>query len=325
MAQADQKGKVIVVCHRCQLQAFKFGKQNGFQRFRCRMCGKTFSDIPERPLGELRVEPAKAHQVISLLVEGVGIRAVERLTQLNRRTVLGILATAGEKCARLLDTKVTGIIADHIELDELYAFVGCKQENTEADDTRRGDFYTFLSIDPRSKLIVNWQTDKRTREAAVSFLSNLKHRVSNRFQLSTDGWQIYSSPAGAVKEVFGQSVDYATEIKYFGTPTPNQIRRGRKELIGIRKHRSIGRPNLDTTTTAHVERTNLSVRLFNRRFTRLTLGYSKKLENLRFSVALFVAHFNFCRVHSAHKQTPAMTANLTDHPWTVSELMETTL
>lgn len=152
MAQAAPKGKVIVVCHRCQLQAFKFGKQNGFQRFRCRTCGKTFSDIPEKPLGELRVEPAKAHQVINLLCEGVGIR----------------------------------------------------------------------------------------------------------------------------------------------------------------KHRAIGQPNL-------------SVRLFNRRFTRLTLGYSKKVENLRFAVALFVAHFNFCRIHSAHKQTPAMAANLTDHTWTVSELMKTTL
>jgi transposase-like protein/IS1 family transposase len=311
-----------VTCHRCQTQAFKFGIQNGFQRYRCKTCKRTFSDIPSRPLDTLRVEPAKAYQVIHMLVEGVGIRAIERLTGLNRRTVLAILATAGDKCARLMDSKVRNVKAEHVQVDELYAFVNCKQMNTTEDDELRGDFYTFLSVAQDSKLVINWRTSKRTAHDACRFLHDLKRRVPERFQLTTDAWSNYCGMAGAVRGVFGQRIDYGTETKYFGTlPLPFGKFTTRK-VIGIRRHKLIGDPDRKHMTTSHVERTNLSVRLFTRRFTRLTLGYSKKVENLRHSVALFVAHFNFCRVHSAHGKTPAQAAGLTDRTWTVADLME---
>ena len=137
-----------------------------------------------------------------------------------------------------------------------------------------------------------------------------------RFQLTTDGWQIYSGYEGAVRAVFGEEIDYATETKYFAVPQQYIPR----QLVGIRRKRKIGEPDMKEATTCHCERTNLSVRLFNRRFTRLTLGYSKKLENLRHAVALFVWHFDFCRVHSAHKQTPAQAAKLTNHVWKIEEL-----
>jgi IS1 family transposase len=163
---------------------------------------------------------------------------------------------------------------------------------------------------------VNWFVGKRTRENAEQFMLDLKSRMAGRFQLVTDNWRIYSDMNGSVRCVFGQEVDYATETKYFAKPDTFLPRR----LIGLRRHRKIGNPDMKLATTAHAERTNLSVRQFTRRFTRCTLGFSKKLENHKLAVALFVAHFNFCRVHSAHGQTPAQAAGLTDRPWTVEEL-----
>jgi IS1 family transposase len=146
----------------------------------------------------------------------------------------------------------------------------------------------------------------------------LKGRLANRAQLTTDNWKIYSGTEGQVSRVFGQGVDYATETKYFAKPAPFLPRR----LTGIRRHCCIGNPDMNLATTAHAERTNLTVRLFTRRFTRCTLGYSKKLANLKHAVALFAWHFNFCRVHSAHGQTPAQAAGLTDHVWTIEELLK---
>jgi IS1 family transposase len=148
----------------------------------------------------------------------------------------------------------------------------------------------------------------------------LKGRLANRIQLTTDNWKIYSGGAGQVSRVFGGEVDYATEMKFFAKPQPFLPRR----VIGIRRRARIGSPVMENATTAHAERTNLSVRLFNRRFTRCTLGYSKKLDNLKYAVALFIWHFNFCRNHSAHGQTPAQAASLTDHQWTIEEMLAAT-
>lgn len=314
-----------MVCHRCQTLAVKFGTNSqGHQRFICRQCGKTFSDIPTRPLDNLRVDPEKAFQVIGLLAEGVGIRACERLTGLNRRTVLGILETAGEKCARLLDSKVRGVNAEQVQVDELWAFVFCKQQNTPLFAEARGDQYTFLAVDRTSKLIISHLVGKRTLQNSVAFMRDLKSRVSNRFQLSSDGFAGYigrDDNSGAVPLVFGSDIDYGTEIKLYGAEVEGQRKYSPPVCIGARRTPRIGNPNRRMICTSHAERTNLSVRLFNRRFTRLTLGYSKKLTNHKHAVALMVAHFNFCRKHSAHGQTPAIAAGLTDHAWTVAELL----
>jgi IS1 family transposase len=290
------------------------------QRYACDRCGKSFSE--SQPLDGLRVDFKQAAKVVHLLCESMGIRAIERFTGLNRRTVLGILETAGENCARLLDAKIRDVKAEYVQADELTSFVRTKQENTALDDLEHGQFFTFLSVDLFSKLIINWRTDKRTREAAEAFMFDLKARVPNRFQLSTDGWQVYRKYTGVVRQVFGNEIDYATEQKIFGTVNPTGLA-GRFPLVltGIKKHRCIGNPNMKLITTSHCERTNLSVRTFTRRFTRCTIGYSKKLENLRHAVALFIAHFNFCRVHSALGMTPAQAAGLTDHQWTIEEML----
>ena len=315
-------------CRCCNGKAKKNGRFQNVnrivQRYRCLRCGTTFSDV--QPLDGLRVDFKQACQVVHLLCEGMGIRAVERFTGLHRDTVLSILETAGEKCARLLDEKVRNVKSEYVESDELTCFVRTKQQNTDENDLEHGQFFTFLSVDMFSKLIINWKTDKRTMESCNAFMSDLRARLLNRIQLSTDALLLYRGHRGAVQHAFGNDIDYATEKKIFNT-TMHKFKPATftpLKLIGIKKHRWIGNPHMELATTCHCERTNLSVRLFTRRFTRCTLGYSKKLENLRHAMAIFIAHFNFCRIHSAVDKTPAQAANLTDHAWTIEEmLMET--
>jgi IS1 family transposase len=271
-----------------------------------------------------KVNPVK---VIALLCEGTGIRACERLTGLNRRTVLAILATAGEKCARLLDDKIRNIQVEQVQADELACFVKTKDYNTLPNDDQHGAFYTYLAVDRASKLIINWHTSKRTRQSTEPFLLDLHGRVKAGFQLSTDGYKSYCGHNGAVKQVFGNTINYGTEIKRY-LADKNRLANlyiphhfFTKRVLSVSKKKRIGNPDLDTVTTCHCERTNLSVRIFTRRFTRCTLGYSKKLENLKHAIALFVAHFNFCRVHSAHNQTPAQAAGITDKVFSIKDLL----
>jgi IS1 family transposase len=295
----------------------RFGVRNGIQRFQCKICKVTRSDSPPKLLGEMRVPFEKAVQVVSLLCESTGIRACERLTGLNRRTVLAILRMAGLKAARYTNGKARNIKAEIVQADEIHCIVGCRQQNAYEHETSRGAQFMFLSVDRHSKLIINTLVGKRTRDNAERFMGMLKRRVVGQFQLVTDNWKSYSGGDGAVRSTFGNDVDYATETKVFGRYEDYLPR----TVIAIRRKRRIGNPDMDEATTCHVERTNLSVRTFTRRFTRCTLGYSKKLENLRFAVWLFVWHFNFCRKHSAHGMTPAMAAGLTDRPMTIAELL----
>lgn len=270
----------------------------------------------------MRIDFTKAAQVVHLLCEGVGIRAIERLTQLNRRTVLNILETAGQKCASLLDSKIRGIKTEQVQVDELWAFVGCKQHNSKRSPDE-GDQYTFLAIDRASKLIISHLVGKRIKFSANDFMLDLSQRIEGRFQLSSDAFPCYTGRNGAVYRAFGEEIDYGTEIKiYHNSREQKEYRRySPPEMMATHRTSRIGEPDRKFINISHAERTNLSVRLFNRRQTRLTLGYSKKLANHKHAAAIFVAHFNFCRKHSAHGQSPAQAAGLTDHAWTISELV----
>jgi len=254
-----------------------------------------------------------------MLCEGVGIRAIGRLTGLDKKTVLRILESAGEQCARLLDAKIRNVKASWIQVDEIHSFVLAK----EMKDAEHGEFFTYLSVDMSSKLIVNSLVGKRNLENTDAFLNDLKSRVGGRFQLTTDAYPGYwQGCGGAVGRVFGNSIDYATEKKIFSSRAYLAVPTYQPPyVIAIKRMQRIGRPEMKLATTCHAERMNLSVRLFNRRFTRKTLGFSKKLENLRHAVSIFVAHFNFVRKHSAHGRTPAQAANITDHAWTIEEML----
>ena len=291
------------------------------QRYQCLRCGKTFSD--KQPLDGLRVDFNQACQVVNLLCEGVGIRAAGRLTGLDKKTVLRILVSAGAKMESFLDEKIQNVKAANIQIDEIYSFVGCKPQTLQdRTDEERGEFFTYLSVDRDSKLIINWRTSKRNKENTLGFLRDLRRRVPERCQLTSDAFAGYCRGNAAVQQVFGNDVDYATETKVFGR-TNQQVSRyfNPMVVVAIKRKARIGSPDLSTATTCHAERTNLSVRTFTRRFTRCTLGFSKKLENMRFAVAMFICHFNFCRKHSAHSQTPAQAAGLTDHVWTIEEIL----
>jgi hypothetical protein len=300
----------------------KFGVRNGFQRYQCRVCKRTRSDIPENPLVNLRVPMEKAVQVVTLLCEGMGIRAIERFTQLNRRTVLGILEVAGQKAMALLDHQIRDVEVESVQCDELFSFVFCKEAKNKFKQPEIGTQYTYIAIDRKSKLILSHFIGKlRNRENSESFMADLRRRIKGRCQLTTDGMYGY---LGAVYDTFGANVDFAQQAKTY-SDNLNAFRDERRYSVPkgcttVKTTVHIGKPKRELISTSHVERTNLSVRLFQRRFTRLTLGYSKKLENLKHSVALFIAHFNFCRVHGAHKMTPAMSAELTNHVWTIEEL-----
>lgn len=293
------------------------------QRYRCTRCGKTFSE--EQPLEGVRIEQSKAAQIVHLLCEGVGVRAGSRLANVDQSTVLNVLAAAGEHCARLLDSKIVNVNAEQVAIDELWSFVYCKQANAEPF-TEHGDQYIFLAIDKRSKLILSHLVGKRTNEICYWFMRDLQLRIPNRFQLSSDSWGGYTGKGnqlGAVEKVFGEDgIDYGTERKMYGQNLAVQRAYSPPVLLGITRRARLGCPDRSEINTSHAERLNLSARIFNRRFTRLTIGYSKTISNHRHALALFVAHYNFCRVHSAIKQTPAQAAGLTDHAWSIGELLE---
>jgi IS1 family transposase len=263
----------------------------------------------------------KAVQIVHMLVEGCGIRATARLSQVHRDTVLAVLEVVGRKCKRLMDARVRNHPFEFVQVDELFAFVWCKEKQNTAHNRNRGDQYTFLGVDAKSKFIINAVVGKRDAVTAQEYIHDLSLRVKAPFQLTTDGFGAYRSE---VYFTFQDEIHFAQLIKEYACPDEYLLAERRyspPQCIGTTTKIRCGNPAPDQISTSYVERTNLTVRLFNRRFTRLTLGYSKKLANLKHSVALLIAHFNFCRVHSAHKLTPAVAAGLTDHVWTIAELL----
>lgn len=313
-----------MTCYCCTGEAKRFGsyqnKRQIVQRFRCLQCGKTFSE--RQPLDGLRLDKSKVIQIIKLLCEGVGVRATGRLVGCDPHTVLAVLAVVGGKCANLLDVKLRKLSTSSIQLDELWARVGLKQSNTTPEDRERGDFYTFLAIEARTKLIISHYTGKRDYQSTDCFAADLASRIVGRVQITTDGWAAYPD---TIRNYLLYRLDYAVMQKLYGpeTPAPDSARRySPSPFRGVKIHVNAGAPRGDRICTSHVERVNLTVRTFNRRFTRLCLGFSRRLENHRHAVALFVAAYNFCKVHATLGTTPAHGQKITDRPWTVEELIE---
>ena len=279
--------------------------------------------MPERPLDSLRVPLDTAVNIVNMLAEGVGVRAAARLANVHPDTVLAILEVVGAKCAYFLDKTVRDWPFQFVQVDELFCFVRCKEAQNTEERRDIGTQYVFLGVDADSKFIINYTIGKRDAVTCQQYMQDLKQRVRGAFQLSTDGLEYYRPE---VYYTFLNQLHFAQVIKQYANPKEEEINPERRyspsQCISIRRRRVCGNPAPDQISTSYVERTNLSVRLFNRRFTRLTLGFSKKLANLKYSVALLVAHFNFCRRHSAHGKTPAQAAGFTDHAWTIRELLE---
>ena len=291
------------------------------RRFRCVRCGKTFSE--PQPLDGLRIEAHKVNEVVRLFCEGVGIRAAGRLTGLEKKTVLSILETVGQKCANFHDATVRNVKTANVETDELYSFVYCRQDQNQTKDPERGEQFTFLSFCRDSKLVIAYFSGKRSWQNTHAHILDLKNRLAGRVQLTTDNYKGYRGKQGAIYQAFGNDgVDYGMLSKVYAKSSLPEKRFSPPVCIMAKKMPIFGQPEKDLICTSHVERQNLNVRLFNRRFVRCGLGYSKKLENLRHSVALFVCYWNFCWKHTTTKQTPAQASGLTDHTWTAQELIE---
>lgn len=253
----------------------------------------------------MRLEKSKIALAIKLLCESSGIRQTSRIVGIHQDTVLKILKVSGTIAKQFMQDKAKNLKCDVVAADEVHSYVHTREITMREKTFGKGTHFTFFAVDQKSKFIINTVTDERTSTSAESFLTTLKNRVAGRFQLNTDAWTGYSGRAGrtnTIKRVFGQEIDHVTEEKTFYKLGQFTSRRLAKT---IRKRR-IGAPDLDKASTSVVERTNLNLRHFTRRFARCSLAFSKKLINHRLAVDLFVWHSNFARKHLTVKTTPAL-------------------
>lgn len=271
-----------------------------------------------------RLSTDKRTAVIAALVEGTSINATCRITGVAKHTVLKLLKDLGCAAASYHDSHVRNLRVRRLQCDEIWAFVGAKMKNTSAEKIEQGwgDVWTWTAIDADTKLIVSYTLGQRGAATAHEFMQDVASRISSRIQLTTDGHRVY---AEAVEGAFGADIDYAMLVKIYGASGDSpESRYSPATCIGCRTGVLAGDPDPRHISTSFVERQNLSMRMGMRRFTRLTNGFSKKLENHGHMVALYFMHYNFCRVHKTLRVTPAMEAGLTDHVWEIEELLQLT-
>jgi IS1 family transposase len=273
----------------------------------------------------------KQIDIIASLCEGVGIRATARLTNTNRKTVGRLALHIGRGCAELHDRMMVGLRVPRLELDELWAFVGCKQKRVTAQDALiRGDQYTFIALAASAKAIIAYHTGKRNADTTDLFVRDLRERVLGSPEISSDGYYPYTE---TIRHAFGDRVAHGVIVKRYSAghlDVPEAARRySPAAVVAVSRDVISGAPA--EISTSYVERQNLTVRMASRRFTRLTNGFSKKLENHAAAVSLYVTHYNLCRVHETlspdmrHQTTPAMALGLTDHPWSIGALLDAAL
>src|SRR5438445_5081144 len=264
---------------------------------------------------------AKRTQIIAALIEGNSINATCRMLGVGKHTVLRLLEDAGCACAAYHDANVRNLRVTRAQCDEVWSFIYAKQKNVTMEQMEQGagDSWTWTAIDADSKLIISYMLGDRGASTAHAFMQDIASRISNRIQLTTDGHRVY---ADAVEDAFGSEIDYAMLVKIYGASNDNpESRYSPATCIGCRTGVLAGSPDPKHISTSFVERQNLSMRMGMRRFTRLTNGFSKKLENHGHAVALYFMHYNFCRVHKSLRVTPAMEAGLTNHVWDFGELL----
>ncbi len=318
---SDAKTANTMTCEACNIKCQRFGThRNGLRRFRCPICKKTYTEAHARVLDSMYIPQDKAVLALRLLLEGNSIRSTERITELDRNTIMSLLVKAGDRCQTLMMEKVCNLTVQDVEVDEIWGFVGKKEgHKSKEDGAELGDAYCFIGMERNTKLVLAWHLGKRTVKSTDDFIGKLAYATSDsRYQLTSDGFKPY---VNSVKMLLRDRVDFAQLIKVYGTPRDGEQRYSPAEVVDSVPVEIMGRPVMDKICTSHIERQNLSVRMGMRRMTRLTNGFSKKWENLEFAYALWFAYYNLCRVHKTLRVTPAMEAGITDHIWTIAELI----
>jgi IS1 family transposase len=263
----------------------------------------------------------KQVQVIAALAEGNSIRSTVRMTSVAKNTVVKLLKDVGIACAEYQDKALRNLSCKHVQCDEIWSFCYAKQKNVPEDKKGQfgyGDVWTWTAIDADSKLIISWYVGLRNADHARVFMFDLKDRLANRVQLTTDGLRAYLE---AVDDAFGADIDYALLIKLYGQDRTETVRYSPAQCIGTKTQIVAGRPQQKHVSTSYVERQNLTMRMSMRRFTRLTNGFSKKIENHEYAIALHFMHYNFCRIHKTLRITPAMAAGVADKLWGIEDIV----
>jgi IS1 family transposase len=269
-----------------------------------------------------RLSIERRTQIIGALVEGNSIRSVERMTGTHRDTIMRLGFEVGQGCHKLAHEKMRNLNCQQIQCDEIWSYVRKKQNQLKpGESVRAGDFWTFVALDPETKLVPSYFTGKRTAANAYAFMRDLSERLTNRVQISTDGLQSYIY---AVEDAFGANVDFGQVVKFYDAEPIGPGRYSPPKVSGQEKTVISGNPDQRKISTSLVERQNLTMRMQMRRMTRLTNGFSKKLDHLKGAVALHFAHYNFVRVHKSLRITPAMAAGVESRLWTLQELVEET-
>jgi IS1 family transposase len=265
-------------------------------------------------------------QVIKVLCEGNSIRSTARITGTAINTVIKLLREVGAACLEYQDKAMRNLSCKKLQCDEIWSFVYAKDKNVPQEHNGEfgyGDVWTFTAIDADTKLVPDWLVGLRNVDCAYEFANDLKGRLANRVQLTTDGHAMYLE---AVEHAFGADVDYGMLVKLYGQEPESGKRYSPAKCISAQKHTIQGKPDSKAISTSYVERQNLTMRMSMRRFTRLTNAFSKKLENHEYALALYFMHYNFVRPHKTltnpYPKTPAMAAGLTNHIWTIEEIVQ---
>ena len=265
----------------------------------------------------------KRVQVINALVEGNSIRATARMCDVAFNTVLKLLPEIGKACAEYQDKTFRNLPCKRIQMDEIWSFCYAKEKNVPDEMKGQfgfGDVWTFTAICADTKLVPSWLVGRRDSGHAFEFVNDLAGRLANRVQISTDGHKMYLE---AIEDTFGTEVDFAQVIKIFNEPKAvgNEKKYSPGECCGTRKAKVTGDPDMRHVSTSYVERQNLTMRMSMRRFSRLTNGFSKKVQNHGYAIALHYMHYNFCRIHKSLRVTPAMEAGVSNHVWEIEEIV----
>ncbi len=302
----------------------KHGKDRyGNQRYRCNGCGQTFQEDRIRPIGTMQIDLDRACMALSMLLEGMSIRATARITNIDQNTIGNLILTAGEQCGRLLDS-ISGVSVTDIQIDEIWTFVGMKQRTANlrnlGDDSSVGDSWTYIAVERYTKMVLAHHVGRRDTNDTNVFLGKVRRAIdaSTPFQVSTDGLSNYRY---GVPFALGSNANFGMLIKKYAAQQ-QETRYSPAAIIGAEKKAVFGSPDPDSICTSHIETLNQKIRMHLRRFTRLTAGHSKSVEHHVAMQNIFFAWYNWCRKHHTLRQTPAMECGIAMTKWSIRELLE---